>query len=226
VDVDRVDFEKYPGLIDVEYYNVSMQAGDCLFIPHRWFHQVRSYGRNIAVNLWWQHNPGFVPNDCDGLQPNQTLDKFNFRSIDELLAKREDYVVKDLRRFLGKKEKISYKTFVKRLKKDPYVFNNQKVWWTDEMKLAARMMFKLMDVDEDKHFSRDDLEELDKDRATVMAITNEYYRLIDSLELEQDYYTEEESEGDAEEDDTDAGDGDQDIMPVKRPVEEKDHEEL
>jgi len=63
-------------------------------------------------------------------------------------------------------------------------------------------------------------------KATVMAITNEYYRLIDSLELEQDYYTEEESEGDAEEDDTDAGDGDQDIMPVKRPVEEKDHEEL
>lgn len=59
-----------------------------------------------------------------------------------------------------------------------------------------------------------------------MAITNEYYRLIDLLELEQDYYSEEESEGDAEGDDTDAGDDDQDIMPVKRPVEEKDHEEL
>lgn len=46
------------------------------------------------------------------------------------------------------------------------------------------------------------------------------------LELEQDYYTEEESEEDAEVDDTDAGDGDQDIMPVKRPVEEKTREEL
>ena len=34
--VFRVDFEKYPGLIDVEYYNVTMQAGDCLFIPQRW----------------------------------------------------------------------------------------------------------------------------------------------------------------------------------------------
>ena len=32
----RVDFVKYPGLIDVEYYNVTMQAGDCLYIPHRW----------------------------------------------------------------------------------------------------------------------------------------------------------------------------------------------
>jgi len=28
-------------------------------------------------------------------------------------------------------------------------------------------MFKLMDVDEDKHFSRDDLEELDKDRVSI-----------------------------------------------------------
>jgi len=27
---------KYPGLIDVEYYNVTMQAGDCLYIPNRW----------------------------------------------------------------------------------------------------------------------------------------------------------------------------------------------
>jgi len=46
------------------------------------------------------------------------------------------------------------------------------------------------------------------------------------LELEQDYYSEEESEEDKEEDDTDARDGDQDIMPVKRPVEEKAREEL
>lgn len=28
-------------------------------------------------------------------------------------------------------------------------------------------MFKLMDVDEDRHFSRDDLEELDKDRVSI-----------------------------------------------------------
>lgn len=32
----RVDFTKYPGLRDVTYYNVTMEAGDCLFIPYKW----------------------------------------------------------------------------------------------------------------------------------------------------------------------------------------------
>ena len=50
---------------------------------------MRSFGRNIAVNLWWQHNPGFVPEDCDGMEPNQTLDKFNFQPIREIVEKRE-----------------------------------------------------------------------------------------------------------------------------------------
>ena len=32
-----------------------MTAGDCLYIPFKWIHQVRSYERNIAVNLWLDH---------------------------------------------------------------------------------------------------------------------------------------------------------------------------
>ncbi|KAK3097177.1 hypothetical protein FSP39_007148 [Pinctada imbricata] len=55
VDVDRVDYNKYPGLADVEYYTINITAGDCLFIPYKWIHQVRSYGSNIAVNIWWNH---------------------------------------------------------------------------------------------------------------------------------------------------------------------------
>lgn len=33
----RVDFVKYPSLKDVEYYNVTMEPGDCLFIPYKWW---------------------------------------------------------------------------------------------------------------------------------------------------------------------------------------------
>lgn len=39
----RVDFEKYPGLAEVEFYNATMQAGDCLFIPQKWYDTTRSY---------------------------------------------------------------------------------------------------------------------------------------------------------------------------------------
>lgn len=60
----------------------------------------------------------------------------------------------------------------------------------------------------------------------IKVITKEYYRLTDLLELERDDYTEEESEEDAENDDTDVEDGDHDIQPVKKPAEEKAREEL
>ena len=39
----RVDFEKYPGLAEVEFYNATMQAGDCLFIPQKWYDTTQSY---------------------------------------------------------------------------------------------------------------------------------------------------------------------------------------
>ena len=33
----RVDLVKYPSLKDVEYFNVTMEPGDCLFIPYKWY---------------------------------------------------------------------------------------------------------------------------------------------------------------------------------------------
>lgn len=66
VDVDKVDLYKYPGLADVPWYKGRMEPGDCLFIPYRWFHQVRSYGpRNLAINIWFRHQFTFNSTDCD-----------------------------------------------------------------------------------------------------------------------------------------------------------------
>lgn len=46
------------------------------------YHQVRSYDRNIAVNVWWKHKADFIPTDCD-MEPNQTLDKFKFSALEK-----------------------------------------------------------------------------------------------------------------------------------------------
>ena len=32
-----VDFTKFPGMADVEYYHVNLSAGDCLYIPYKWY---------------------------------------------------------------------------------------------------------------------------------------------------------------------------------------------
>ena len=47
--------KKFSFCFSGEYQFVNMSSGDCLYIPFKWIHQVRSYDRNIAVNLWWQH---------------------------------------------------------------------------------------------------------------------------------------------------------------------------
>eukprot|EP00057_Strongylocentrotus_purpuratus_P003898 XP_003727613.1 PREDICTED: putative lysine-specific demethylase JMJD5 isoform X1 [Strongylocentrotus purpuratus] len=61
VDVDKVDMIKYPGLRNVEFYKAKLFPGDCIYIPYKWMHQVNSIGRNIAVNVWFDHSCEHVP---------------------------------------------------------------------------------------------------------------------------------------------------------------------
>lgn len=53
LDVDQVDYSKYPGIEKLEYAKLNLTAGDCLYIPYKWLHQVRSFDRNLAVNFWF-----------------------------------------------------------------------------------------------------------------------------------------------------------------------------
>ena len=34
VDVDKVDMIKYPFLRKIPWYNVSLEQGDCIYVPH------------------------------------------------------------------------------------------------------------------------------------------------------------------------------------------------
>ena len=56
IDVDAVDLVKYPGWTELEWYDGDMEPGDCLFIPHKWYHTVASFERNLAINVWWWRN--------------------------------------------------------------------------------------------------------------------------------------------------------------------------
>ncbi|XP_052808488.1 tRNA wybutosine-synthesizing protein 5-like [Mya arenaria] len=87
MDVDAVDYTKYPGMAQVEFYHVNVSAGDCLYIPYLWIHQVRSYGSNLAVNIWWKHyiadelNYTTCNDPCD---PDFTLDMAHFLGFEGL----------------------------------------------------------------------------------------------------------------------------------------------
>ncbi|XP_068755514.1 tRNA wybutosine-synthesizing protein 5-like [Montipora capricornis] len=181
VDVDSVDFVKYPSLKDVEYYNVSMEPGDCLFIPYKWFHQVRSYDRNIAVNVWWRHKTDFIPQDCD-MEPNQTLDKFNFSSLQEegnnqgtpdFLAHLESLVAE---------RSVSFVDFEQLLKEDPVIIGDHPVVWNEQLSSVTRKIFETLDVDKSGEVSAADMQHLGEDSRIESVIENELARIEDLLE--------------------------------------------
>ncbi|XP_070560885.1 uncharacterized protein [Ptychodera flava] len=51
---EKVDLLKFPKVADLDYYEVEIEAGDQLYVPMFWWHQVRSYeSPNIAVSMWF-----------------------------------------------------------------------------------------------------------------------------------------------------------------------------
>lgn len=52
---DFVDMVNFPKFANVSWISGEIRAGDMLYIPHTYWHQVNSYERNLGVNLWWQH---------------------------------------------------------------------------------------------------------------------------------------------------------------------------
>lgn len=79
-----MDIESYPAVKDIEYYKFNLTAGDCIYIPFRWLHQIRSYDRNIAVNFWFNYEKIFgrdaFGTECEAneLDLDLTLDKLNY----------------------------------------------------------------------------------------------------------------------------------------------------
>lgn len=57
VSVRAVDLDEHPAFAVVAHQLVTAEKGDCVFLPYEHWHQVNSYGRNLAVNLWFNTVP-------------------------------------------------------------------------------------------------------------------------------------------------------------------------
>ncbi|KAL0484050.1 hypothetical protein AKO1_004664 [Acrasis kona] len=57
VDLSNIDYEKYPLMKNVQPIKVTVKAGEILYLPALWYHQVEqrddNSGRCIAVNYWY-----------------------------------------------------------------------------------------------------------------------------------------------------------------------------
>ncbi|XP_005080954.1 tRNA wybutosine-synthesizing protein 5 isoform X1 [Mesocricetus auratus] len=60
LDIDNPDLDKYPLFPKARRYECSLEAGDVLFIPALWFHNVISEEFGVGVNVFWKH----LPSEC------------------------------------------------------------------------------------------------------------------------------------------------------------------
>ncbi|XP_031564785.1 F-box protein At5g06550-like [Actinia tenebrosa] len=65
LDVDQVNLLKYPNFTKVHWQYANMTAGDCLYLPYSYWHQVRSYGsKNMAVSVLFSRLTKFNSTGC------------------------------------------------------------------------------------------------------------------------------------------------------------------
>jgi len=53
VDVEDPDLEQFPKFRDATLFEVTLEPGEILFIPVRWWHHARSLETAISLNFWW-----------------------------------------------------------------------------------------------------------------------------------------------------------------------------
>ncbi|APR79846.1 Pass1-related protein [Minicystis rosea] len=66
IDAERPDFERFPRFRTVRRVMVDVGPGDVLYLPSRWWHQVRALEPSISINWWWPQ--GVVNTLRDGFE--------------------------------------------------------------------------------------------------------------------------------------------------------------
>lgn len=54
IDAEHLDFEKFPLVRNVRFYQLTLNQGDVLYIPPKWWHYVRSLSKSFSVSFWWE----------------------------------------------------------------------------------------------------------------------------------------------------------------------------
>ncbi|XP_055954765.1 uncharacterized protein LOC126809859 isoform X2 [Patella vulgata] len=160
IDVKHVDYNKYPTLREVEYFKVKVKAGDCLFIPTKWYWQVNSYGKTYSVNIEWYHRAKSVKDsDCKMTNTISNLNSVSFKDGPGSDINKQEIILHYLTSYLTESKNFTHKQFENAIKKDKKLMEDM-VEWNDEYEEITKEVFDILDVNKDSIFSLDDLDSL------------------------------------------------------------------
>ncbi|XP_057800981.1 lysine-specific demethylase JMJ31 isoform X2 [Salvia miltiorrhiza] len=89
IPLENTNFSLYPRAKSIDKYSrkVTLHAGDALFIPEGWFHQVDSEDLTIAVNFWWQSDMmSSMPEHMDAYYLRRILKRLTDKEMDRMLS--------------------------------------------------------------------------------------------------------------------------------------------
>ncbi|KAG6438282.1 hypothetical protein SASPL_103219 [Salvia splendens] len=89
IPLENTNFSLYPRAKSIVEYSrkVTLHAGDALFIPEGWFHQVDSEDLTIAVNFWWQSDMmSSMPEHMDAYYLRRILKRLTDKEMDRMLS--------------------------------------------------------------------------------------------------------------------------------------------
>jgi hypothetical protein len=53
IDLENIDYEKFPLLRDVPYWEGFIEEGQMIYIPPKCWHFVKSLSLSFSVSFWW-----------------------------------------------------------------------------------------------------------------------------------------------------------------------------
>lgn len=187
LDVDAVDYNKFPSMANIDEYGLaSMAPGDCLFIPYYWVHQVRSYDRNIAVNLWWDHHltkqlDPKVCQDTTYYDPSITLSTVDWVKLKETVENRDEKLsfLDDLKRrsaIMDLTPELFMSTYLEENYSGNSIFQDLPASQEAMGVKLVKEIFQQFDPNSDGLVTLEELESLDKKKAKRLNVLDSTIR--------------------------------------------------
>ncbi|XP_076311470.1 uncharacterized protein LOC143225606 [Tachypleus tridentatus] len=185
VNVENVDFQKYPALGEVPvYHQATLAPGKCMFIPAHWLYQITSLSkdaRSISLSIYWNRKI-IVPSKktCGDVSDDTKLSQGEFAGDpkDDVFGIFKNIALHEFIQFFfdeGKLQKLTFSEFEDRLKKDEKRFKDL-VTWDEECSQTAKEFFNQMDTNADQMISPEDLDgltEKDLDYLTGIVVNRQ-----------------------------------------------------
>ncbi|XP_041355026.1 uncharacterized protein LOC121372652 [Gigantopelta aegis] len=168
VDVRKVNYKQYPSLRQAEYHKVTVNSGDCIFIPTKWYWQQNCVANTKAVDVTWYHKIKNVkPSECLNYTATPTLNMVDFPDQISLTDSSMLIAIQHFSSYLISSPSLTYKHFEAELKKDKKLLSKM-LNWTDEFEEITVEVFQLLDINSDQSFSVSDLQLITPEKLTKL----------------------------------------------------------